>query len=566
MKWFHNLKMFAKLMVGFVSILIISALLGAFALVRMAEVRVVTNDIANNWMPSVQYLSDMNTNTSDFRIADLQHILSERPEEMARYERDHEQLLEKIRKNQAAYEPLISSDKERQLYQDFKADWGDYVAEHRKIVAGSRENKDAEALAISQGNAQKKFDEASDKLLRLVDVNRDGAADAVSHADEVYAAARIWINVGVALGFVVGLALCILIARTVARQLGEAAAVVDRMAEGDMRQRIEPRSTDETGQLLASMKRMAEKLTSIIGEVRAGAESISAASEQLSTTSQNLSQGTSEQAAAVEETSASLEEVSTSVRKNAESSHKTGELATSAARDAEISGDAFKETVTAMQQIAGKISIVQEIAYQTNLLALNAAIEAARAGDHGRGFAVVAGEVRRLAERSQAAAKEISAMAGQSVHVAERSGALLGAMVPSIRRTATLTQEVALSSSNQAGAISQVDTAMARVSEVAQHNAVASEELASTAEELSVQAEALYTLIGFFHVDGGGAPPRLYDRSRQAPPGDARPRAGAKPASRAAKPRPLGGAPGASAFQAGGEDADFEPFPGSRGA
>ncbi|WP_437977596.1 methyl-accepting chemotaxis protein [Sorangium sp. So ce295] len=193
-------------------------------------------------------------------------------------------------------------------------------------------------------------------------------------------------------------------------------------------------------------------------------------------------------------------EVSGSIQKNAKSSQQTGELATGAAAAAEQSLAAVQRTVAAMRDIADKVSIVQEIAYQTNLLALNASIEAARAGEHGRGFAVVASEVRRLAERSQAAAKEIGALASASVQVADRSGQLIEEMAPSIRRTSALTQEVAIASLSQADAVGQVNSAMRRVDEVTQRNAAISEELASTAEELAAQADALSGMLRFFQV------------------------------------------------------------------
>ncbi|WP_437908576.1 methyl-accepting chemotaxis protein [Sorangium sp. So ce327] len=192
--------------------------------------------------------------------------------------------------------------------------------------------------------------------------------------------------------------------------------------------------------------------------------------------------------------------MSGSIQKNAKSSQQTGELATGAAAAAEQSLAAVQRTVAAMRDIAEKVSIVQEIAYQTNLLALNASIEAARAGEHGRGFAVVASEVRRLAERSQAAAKEIGALASASVQVADRSGQLIEEMAPSIRRTSALTQEVAIASLNQADAVGQVNSTMRRVDEVTQRNAAISEELASTAEELAAQADALSGMLRFFQV------------------------------------------------------------------
>jgi methyl-accepting chemotaxis protein len=236
--------------------------------------------------------------------------------------------------------------------------------------------------------------------------------------------------------------------------------------------------------------------------VRAGANAVSAASAQVSSTAQSLSRGTSEQAACAEETTSSLEQMSASISQNVENTRQMEQMAVKGSTDADESGKAVKETLAAMQTIAQKISIIDEIAYQTNLLALNAAIEAARAGEHGRGFAVVATEVRKLAERSQTAAQEISGLASSSVKVAERSGQLLTDLVPAIRKTAELVQEVAASSREQAAGVAQVNKAMSQVDQVTQRNASAAEELASTAEELTAQAEALNQLMAFFRVGG----------------------------------------------------------------
>jgi methyl-accepting chemotaxis protein len=222
----------------------------------------------------------------------------------------------------------------------------------------------------------------------------------------------------------------------------------------------------------------------------------------VSSTSQSLSQGTSEQAASVEETTSSLEQMNASITQNAENSRATEQMAVKGAKDAEESGRTVMQTVDAMKQIAEKVSIIEEIAYQTNLLALNAAIEAARAGEHGKGFAVVATEVRRLAERSQVAAKEISVLSRSSVAVAERSGTLLEELVPAIRKTADLVQEVAAASNEQSSGVAQINRAMSQVDQVTQRNASASEELASTAEEMASQAEALNELMGFFRING----------------------------------------------------------------
>jgi methyl-accepting chemotaxis protein len=242
------------------------------------------------------------------------------------------------------------------------------------------------------------------------------------------------------------------------------------------------------GRFVAAMAR-------IIREARLTASTFASASAQVSASSQILSQGSTEQAAAAEETSASLEQMGASITHNAENSRQMEAMAVKGAKEAEESGRAVQETLAAMQAIAEKISIVEDIAYQTNLLALNAAIEAARAGEHGKGFAVVAGEVRNLAERSQTAAKEIGGLTGTSVKVAERSGQLLADLVPAIRKTAELVQEVAATSREQAAGVAQVSKAITQVNQVTQRNASAAEQLSSTAENLATQAETLQHLL-----------------------------------------------------------------------
>jgi methyl-accepting chemotaxis protein len=282
---------------------------------------------------------------------------------------------------------------------------------------------------------------------------------------------------------------------------GEMINAASGIASGDLRVRVTPRSDrDELGKALSNM---IDKLTEIITEVRSGASSLTVASTQVSASAQSLSQGTSQQASSVEETTSSLQQMSASITQNAENSGQMETMAVKGTNDVDESAQAVRQSVEAMTKIAEKISIIEEIAYQTNLLALNAAIEAARAGEHGRGFAVVATEVRKLAERSQAAAKDIGGLATSSVDVAQRSGRLLTELVPTIRRTADLVREVAAASNEQSAGVSQINKAMTLVDQVTQRNASASEELASTAEEMAAQSEALQQTISFFNIAGG---------------------------------------------------------------
>ena len=281
--------------------------------------------------------------------------------------------------------------------------------------------------------------------------------------------------------------------------------LLDAIGKGDLTARLDSRLTqDEIGDMGRSCNALAIKLAEIMSEVRSGADGVAVGSQQLSTSADGLSQGASEQAASVEETSASLEEMSASIVKNSENSKEMESMAVKGSKEAKQSGEAVKETVEAMTSIAAKISIIEEIAYQTNLLALNAAIEAARAGEHGKGFAVVATEVRKLAERSQTAAKEIGGLAGSSVDVAGRAGQLLNELVPSIAKTADMVQEVAAASSEQTSGVEQIDQSMSQLDQATQRNASASEEVASTAEEMASQAESLLELIAFFRIDDRG--------------------------------------------------------------
>jgi methyl-accepting chemotaxis protein len=331
----------------------------------------------------------------------------------------------------------------------------------------------------------------------------------------------------------IGIVVAVFITRSITQPLAEGVQVATKLAAGDLTAVPAVRSTDETGQLLGAMKSMVEKLRSVVADVKNAADNVASGSQQLSSGAEQLSQGTTEQAASAEEASSSVEEMNATIRQNADNALQTEKIALKSSTDANESGRAVTETVAAMKNIAEKIAIIEEIARQTNLLALNAAIEAARAGEHGKGFAVVASEVRKLAERSQAAAAEISLLSSSSVDVAERAGQMLSKLVPDIQKTAELVQEISAASKEQTAGADQINGAIQQLNQVIQQNAGAAEEMASTAEELSSQAQQLLATVEFFRVDEsgrGGAGRTVAGRQPAHPARVAHlPQAGAKP-------------------------------------
>jgi methyl-accepting chemotaxis protein len=276
------------------------------------------------------------------------------------------------------------------------------------------------------------------------------------------------------------------------------AQVADSIADGDLM--VEARPLSEKDTLGLSLQRMLGKLRSVVSEAGAASSNVSSGSQQLSATAEDLSQGATEQAASAEQASASMEQMAANIKQNADNAAQTEKIAKQSSVDAQASGEAVNRAVIAMQTIAEKINIVQEIARQTDLLALNAAVEAARAGEHGKGFAVVASEVRKLAERSQAAAAEISTVSSQTVKSAQEAGGMLTRLVPDIKKTAELVAEISASCREQDVGADQINQAIQQLDKVTQRNAAASEQMSATAEELAAQSEQLQANIAFFRL------------------------------------------------------------------
>ncbi len=514
---FENLKLSHRLALGFGALVTMLLILVGVALWNMGNIRASSVEINTNWLPSVQRVNQMNTGTSDFRITEFQHVLNTDDKAMAGIEKQMADVLAAFEEDHQAYVKLISSDEERKLYEAFAAEWKQYLQIHDQIVALSRKNENDKAKALLEGDSLKLFDSSSAKLLKLVELNQNGARAESARSDGLYAWARNTMIAGAILSVALAIGLSFLVIRSIVRQLGgepaEASRVASAIAEGDLTQAIAVAAGDHTS-LTSRLAAMQTSLQHVVSSVRQNSESVASASAQIAQGNQDLSSRTEEQASALQQTAATMEQLGTTVRNNADSAKQANQLALGASTVAAQGGEVVGKVVTTMQGISDSsrkigdiIGVIDGIAFQTNILALNAAVEAARAGEQGRGFAVVASEVRSLAQRSAEAAKEIKTLIGRSVEQVEQGTALvdqagktMGDIVASIQRVSDIVAEITSASAEQSNGVQQVGEAVSQMDQATQQNAALVEESAAAAESLKGQAQQLVQAVAVFKL------------------------------------------------------------------
>jgi methyl-accepting chemotaxis protein len=383
-----------------------------------------------------------------------------------------------------------------------------------KYQAISIENGDAKATALMANESETARSAVATALSAVVLSNATALDKAKADAIALYEFNRILL-----LSLLAGSVLIALIAATwivvgITRSMTAALNLANAVASGDLNATAKVKSNDEIRDLVDALNAMTRKLRDVVSEVTSATRNVASGSQELSATAEQMSQGATEQASSTEEASASMEQMTATIKQSSENATQTEKIARQSAADAIASGEAVNKAVDAMQTIAEKIMVVQEIARQTDLLALNAAVEAARAGEHGRGFAVVASEVRKLAERSQAAAAEISTLSGATVKAAQSAGDMLAKLVPDIQRTAELVEEISAGSREQNAGASQINTAIQQLDKVTQQNTSAAEEMSATSEELASQAEQLQAAISYFRIDEAPAAAASQSKAR----------------------------------------------------
>ena len=513
-----------QLTAAFSIILLLTALVGGVAFTGLSRVNAQADALATKWLQGVGLLAELRVGLVDAREYEIKHSRTADSSYHSEYEEKITAAAKAATAATSAYQALVSSDAERELFAKFGKGWASYQKAEQRVVALGREKKTQDATDISDGMASMAFDEALGALNALTKYGFEGGKAAATQATTIYAQVKVAMLGLLAAALLLGFGLAWAITRQLIGQLGgepsTAADVAKAVAEGDLTTEIHLKAGD-THSLMARLQAMQEALTAAVTNVRQGSENVATASAEIAQGNQDLSNRTEQQASALEETAATMDELGSTVRNNADNAKQANQLALGASEVALKGGKVVGQVVETMKgindssrKIADIISVIDGIAFQTNILALNAAVEAARAGEQGRGFAVVAGEVRSLAQRSADAAKEIKLLINASVErvehgtaLVDQAGKTMGEIVGAIKRVTDIVGEISSASAEQSAGVAQVGEAVTQMDQATQQNAALVEESAAAAESMKQQAQQLVEAVAVFTLRHGERAP-----------------------------------------------------------
>ncbi len=569
MRWFYNLKISAKLIIGFLVVAAIAGIVGSVALVNINNMSEADVLMYEENSLGLDYAGNASIRFQRIRYNTTKILILDTEEQLENCIGNISEHIAKTEEYLGLYDDGIINEIDRKQFDELKPIWDEYKSHVNELIELVKAGQHEQAEKLVLGEITDTGDVLMDLFDDLLVYNSEGAKARMEQNKQIASTASTTMIFVIFIGVIAAIALGLFISRIISKPIGKMVEAADRLALGDVDVNVDVESKDEVGKLAESFNKMIENIreqayvvekmaagdmtvqikiksdkdllgkklsemletnNEVLGSINSAAEQVAAGAKQVSDSSMQLSQGATEQASSIEELTASLEEVSAQTKVNAENANQANELAEIAKTNAEQGNKQMGDMLNAMEEINSSsanisriIKVIDEIAFQTNILALNAAVEAARAGQHGKGFAVVAEEVRNLAARSANAAKETTELIEGTIKrtengtkIAKETAEALNKIVGDVTKAASLVKDIAVASNEQASAIAQINQGIMQVSQVVQTNSATSEESASASEELSSQAEFLRKSVARFKLKNLGS--GTYNRYKEISP------------------------------------------------